>query len=62
MAPSLKSIHVIGAVLSKPVSVDGSKHPVRGNECPEVLSSLSDHDYHKFNERFFAFVNALAKI
>lgn len=58
----LRSIAVMGAVLGKAIASDGSKHPFRGNDCPEILLAMSAGTFETLNEKLFAFAKALAKI
>lgn len=58
----LRSITVMGAVLGKTIASDGSKHPFRGNDCPEILLAVSDGKFETLNENLFAFAKALAKV
>jgi hypothetical protein len=58
----LRSIPVIAAALKEPIAANGSRHPFRGNMCPEVLLAVSGGDFKTLNQRVFEFARALAGV
>ena len=58
----LRSITVMGDVLGKTIASDGTRHPFRGNACPEILLALSGGSFEMLNEHLFAFARNLSKL
>jgi hypothetical protein len=58
----MRSIPVIADVLGKPMAPDGSRHPVRSNEAPEVLVAIAGTDCEQLHAKFWEFAKSLAKV